>query len=190
MRLPVSLISYLRLGLGFEICAPMPSGGCEVSKQGGELRCNNTAGFPEHGTTSRQNLGAERLQRCLAFRPPCSRVDPATLREETDRSQAWNRHGAESRSAHKEQLGDAEKAGRHAAQARSHRGGRLRASSLRSRPQHPAKEWAAYFPRERADADDRIRARRLPPELNAPRSNSGAPSWCVPASGDLLRVVT
>jgi hypothetical protein len=189
MRLPVSLIAYLRLGLSFEICATMPFGGCEVSTQGGELGCNNTAGFPQHGTTSRQNLGAERLQRCLAFRQPGSRVDPATLQQETDRSQARNHRAAQSRSRSRGRRGDAGRGGLHAAQARSHRGGGLRASSLRSRPQHPAKEQAAYFPRERADVDDRIHAKRLPPKLNVPRSNwSAVPSFRFLASGNLLVV--
>lgn len=190
MRLSASLVSYRRLGLGPEICAPMPSGGCEVSEQGGGLGRNNRAGFPEHETTSRQNLGAERMQRWLAFRQSCSRADPATLREETDPSQARNRRAAGSHSVCTGRRGDAGRGGLHAAQARSRRAGRLRASSLRSRPHHLAKERAAYFRRERADADDHVHAKRLPPKLNAPRSNSSTSSWCLPASGSFPRVVT
>ena len=109
------------------------------------------------------------MQRWLAFRQPCSRAGPATLRKETDPSEARNRRAAGSHPVCTGRRGDAGRGGLHAAQARSRRAGHLRASSLRSRPHHPAKEWAAYFPRERADADDHVHAKRLPPKLNVPQ---------------------
>src|SRR5208337_3315241 len=116
------------------------------------------------------------------------------LREETEgRNPAWNRRAAGSRSVCRGRpsnagRADAGRGGLHAGPVRSHRAGRLRASSLRSRPHRPAKEPAACFPRERADANGRRGAKRPRPTLNVLRSNSNAPhSRRFPVSRSLVR---
>lgn len=92
-----------------------------------------------------------------------------------DRSPAWNRRAAGSRSGYKERRSDVKRGGRPAPPARSHSTRRLPSSSVRSRPRHPAKGWAACSPRERADANGRTDAERLRPKRSVLRSNSSVP---------------
>src|ERR1035437_1488637 len=113
------------------------------------------------------------------------------LREGTEgQDQAWNRRGAGIRSLCRGRRGDAGRGGLHAERARSRRDARLRASNWRFRPQCPAKESAACFPREHAHANGPRDAKHLPLKPSVPPSNSSAAhSMCFPVSGSLCREV-
>ena len=122
--------------------------------------------------------------------PPTGR---AALRESTeDRAQAWNRRGAESRSAGRAPGNDAETGGLHAGPAQSRPAGYFRASSFRFRPRRPATAPATCFVRTLADAREpanhRCGAKHPPPKRTVPRSHWGAAhSKCFPASGSFSR---
>ena len=106
----------------------------------------------------------------LAFRQRAAQTCPTALQERKEGQEQAQNHRAEgSRSESRERPDDAGKVDPHARPVRSRPAGGLQASSLRSQPHRPAKEWAACFPLEPADANDRCDAGIPPPKLSVPR---------------------